>query len=335
MKKYHVCAVGSALVDFEFEVSQAQFDALNIEKGVMTLVDENAQNQLLSKLDGIAHDKASGGSAANSMIGLGQLGGKAYFSCQLANDSAGDFYLADLLKQGIDTNMRSIQREPGTTGKCVVTLTPDAQRTMHTYLGVSESLSANILDESAIKNSHYVYLEGYLAGTQDNLSTAIAAREMAEKHGVKTAFTLSDPNMVKFFAEPVRQIIGEKVDLLFCNEMEALLFAQTQDLQIACQTLKKYARSFVITQDARGSLIYDGKQFIKIPACKVNAIDTLGAGDMYAGAFLYGITHGYSYSQAGHIASRAAAYIVSSYGPRVKQLPIEDLLNFEGQAQVM
>lgn len=335
MKKYHVCAIGGALVDFEFEVTDDQFNALNIEKGVMTLVDENAQNQLLARLDGLAHAKASGGSAANSMIGLVQLGGKAYYSCKLASDDTGDFYLQDLLKHGIDTNMSSIQRKPGTTGKCVVMLTPDAQRTMHTYLGVSRSLSANILDESAIKNSQYLYIEGYLAETEQNQATAIAAREIAESHQVKTAFTLSDPNMVKFFGEQLRQMIGKKVDLLFCNEAEALLFAQTKDLQLACQYLKAYACTFAITQDARGSLIYDGNQFINIPACEVKAIDTLGAGDMYAGAFLYGLTHGYNYSQAGNIASRAAAHIVSSYGPRAKQLPRKDLLNFADREQAM
>lgn len=325
MKKFHVYGLGNALVDFEYEVSEETLTRLNIKKGVMTLVDEMSQRILLKQLDGKKHEKASGGSAANSMIALAQLGGKAFYSCKLANDATGDFYLHDLLDKGIETNIQPTARESGTSGKCVVLLTPDYERTMHTFLGISESLSVADLDTDAIKNSEFLYLEGYLASSKSSQAAVISAREIAEQQGVKTAISLSDPNIVASFMDKLHLMIGHKVDLLFCNETEAYLIANTRNLSRACEYLKTIAKSYVITLGAKGSLVFDGLQIIKIPPAMVIAVDTLGAGDMYAGTFLYGITHNYSYADAGHLASQAAGKIVSSYGPRLPNLSLDSL----------
>lgn len=325
MKKFHVYSLGNALVDFEFEVSDKTLTRLNIKKGVMTLVDELSQQQLLTQLDGQKHDKASGGSAANSMIALAQLGGRGFHSCKLAQDATGDFYLQDLLRHGITTNMTPTNREPGISGKCIVMLTPDCERTMHTFLGISESLSTADLDPLAISHSEFLYIEGYLASSKAAYTAAVTAREIAEKNQVKTAISLSDPNIVANFKDNLQLMIGNQVDLLFCNEREAYLLANAKDLLHACKYLKRIAKTFVITLGAKGSLIFDGLQMIKIPAVLVNAIDTLGAGDMYAGTFLYGLTHNHSYAHAGQLASQAAGKIVSHYGPRLPRLSLESL----------
>lgn len=325
MKEFHVYGLGNALVDFEFEVSNETLTRLKIKKGVMTLVDELSQQQLLTQLDGQKHAKASGGSAANSMIALAQLGGKGFHSCKLAQDTTGDFYLQDLLRHGITTNMTSHNRESGTSGKCIVMLTPDYERTMHTFLGISETLSSADLDPLAISHSEFLYIEGYLASSKTARAAAIAAREIAEKNQVKTAISLSDPNIVAHFKEHLQHMIGNQVDLLFCNELEAYLLANTKNLAHACKYLKQIAKTFVITLGANGSLIFDGLQMMKIPAVLVNAIDTLGAGDMYAGTFLYGITHNHSYAHAGRLASQAAGKIVSHYGPRLPKLSLDSL----------
>lgn len=317
MKRFHVYGVGNALVDIDFEVSHDTLSSLAIDKGVMTLIDENKHHQLLDKLKDVPHVQACGGSAANTMIALRQFGGHGFYSCKVANDDSGTFYLKDLLSHGLETNLGLENRQPGVTGKCIVMVTPDADRTMISYLGITEAMSVAELDEIALKASQYLYLEGYLVTSSTGRQAAIKARKIAELNNVKTALTLSDPNMTRFFAEGLKEMIGRRVNLLFCNEEEALIFTQTSDLSEACQSLKQHADKFVVTQGAKGALLFDGNTTHAIQADDVDALDTVGAGDMFAGAFLYAITHGYSDLQAANMASIAAAKVVAKIGPRL------------------
>jgi len=218
---------------------------------------------------------------------------------------------------GLHSNVDIQPRSPGTTGTCLVMLTEDADRTMNTYLGITETLSTQELHEAALKNSTYLYLEGYPVTSDTALEALNTAKKLAEHHGVKTALTLSDQSIVKFFKARFHYLLAQGVDLLFCNELEALELTDTRLLDAAQSALTDIARQFVITRDARGSILFDGNRFITIPAHPVKAIDTLGAGDGYAGAFLYALTHGYSFEAAGHLASRVAAQVVSQYGPRL------------------
>lgn len=317
-KKYDVYGVGNALVDIEYEIPLELLQKLNIDKGVMTLLDESSQNNVLENVKNLDCHKSCGGSAANTIVAISQLGGKTFYSCKVANDDFGDFYIEDLVNCEVDTNLKNSDRQSGITGKCLVLITPDADRTMNTFLGITGELSTQELSPTAIADSEYLYIEGYLVSSPTAKEAAIKAREIAEKAGVKTTMSLSDYNMVKFFKDGLLEMIGPGLDFIFANETEALGLAETEDFQVAVDKLKKLSKGFAITRGASGSIVFDGEKLIEIPAPQVNAIDTVGAGDMYAGAFLYAITHGMSYEAAGNLASTAASKIVTCYGPRLK-----------------
>ncbi len=326
MKKYHVYGVGNALVDMEFEVEDAFFESNAIDKGVMTLVDEDRQHELLGHLDAFDGKKASGGSAANTIIASSYFGGKSFYSCKVANDELGDFYVNDLQQAGVDSNVGDGRKE-GITGKCLVMVTPDAERTMNTFLGITANFSVDELNLAAIKDSEYLYIEGYLVSSDTGRHAAIEARKVAEENGVKTALTFSDPAMVQFFKDGLREMIGDKVDLLFCNDAEAMSWSESDNLDDAIESLKVVANTFAITLGAKGAILFDGKKLIEISPHEVKALDSNGAGDMFAGAFLYGITHGHSFYEAGNIASLAAARVVSQFGPRLAASEHKDILD--------
>lgn len=316
MKKYHVYGVGNALVDMEVCVDDAFLHEMGISKGHMTLVDEKRQIELLANIDHRNGNWASGGSAANTIIAVSQFGGKSFYSCKVADDEAGRFYVNDLMAAGVDTNSEN-QRHEGITGHCLVMITPDAERTMNTFLGISDVLSIHELDKEAIINSDYVYLEGYLVTSDSTREAAIEAKKTAQQYGVKTALTFSDPSIVEYFRNGLKEMLGDGVDLLFCNEAEAMSWSNCTDLEPALNSLKDIANSYAVTLGAKGAIIYDGSREITITPHEVKALDSNGAGDMFAGAFLYGITHGFSHEFAGNLAAAASARIVTQFGPRM------------------
>jgi fructokinase len=320
MKQYHVYGVGNALVDMEFSVDDGFIQRMEIAKGLMTLVDEKRQIELLAYLGHKNGRWSGGGSAANTIVAVSRFGGRSFYSCKVASDELGDFYVDDLRATGVESNINGLRCE-GETGRCLVMVTPDAERSMNTFLGVTETLSVDELDPGTIAESEYLYMEGYLVTSETGRAAAIAARETAERHGVRTALTFSDPAMVRYFKPGLSQMLGEGVDLLFCNEAEALAWADTEDLDRALSELRSLARSFAVTLGGRGAIVYDGYGLTRIEPHRIRAVDSNGAGDMFAGAFLYAITHGHSYPVAGKLASLAAARVVSDFGPR---LPAEE-----------
>ncbi|MDZ7659603.1 adenosine kinase [Fodinibius sp.] len=326
-KKYNVYGIGNALVDMEFEIDEEFLQKHDVKKGVMTLVDEETQSQLISDINREETAEKPGGSAANTVFAVSQFGGKAFYSCKVANDPFGDLYLEDMKEAGIDTNFDRQEREDGITGKCLVMVTDDAERTMNTYLGITQNLSTNEVDELAIRDSQYVYIEGYLVTSDNSFEAMKETKRIAQQNNVKTALTLSDPAIVEGFKNRFEDIIGASVDLLFCNEEEAKIYTGKNNLKKAREELKKEAKRFVITQGANGAMIYDGDTFIDIEPYNVKAVDTNGAGDMYAGAFLYGITNGMGFAGAGKLASLAGSKVVSQFGPRLKWHQMQEILN--------
>jgi sugar/nucleoside kinase (ribokinase family) len=262
-------------------------------------------------------------------VAISQFGGKSFYSCKVAHDETGAFYLEDLLRHGVETNLQNGNHDSGITGKCVVMVTPDADRTMNTFLGITGNFSAKELVPEAISDSEYLYIEGYLVSSPSAKEAAIKAREIAQESGVKISLSLSDPNMVEFFQEGLLNIIGSGLDFIFANEAEALKMAKTTDISEAISHFKNLAKGFAITRGAKPSLIFDGTEVLEIASVPVKAIDTVGAGDMYAGAFLYGITQGMSYAEAGNLASRAAAKIVTCFGPRLETENLKVLVNYK------
>jgi sugar/nucleoside kinase (ribokinase family) len=320
MKKYNVYGLGNALVDMEFEVEDGFLNLMEIDKGVMTLVDEDQQHRLMTHLDAFEGNKASGGSAANTLIAVSAMGGSSYYACKVADDDLGHFYLHDLKAAGVDTNINGTHTN-GITGKCLVMVTPDAERTMHTFLGISSELSVNEISDSHIRESEYLYMEGYLVTSPSARQANIHARKVAEANGVKTAFTFSDPAIVQHFHSELTETIGDGIDLLFCNESEALAYTGKSSIDEAIESIKTFAGNFAITLGSRGALVYDGTQIHSIEPFPTTAVDTNGAGDMFAGAYLYGITHGYAEPEAGKLASLASSHVVEQFGPR---LPVKN-----------
>lgn len=317
-KKFDVYGIGNALVDMEFEVTADFLRKANIEKGLMTLVDEARQTEIINTLHGTQHKRSCGGSAANTMIAVSQFGGKSFYSCKVASDETGDFYFKDLMDNGVETNLSSSSLEPGVTGKCIVLITPDADRTMNTFLGITSNFSTKELMEEHIKNSNYLYVEGYLVASPTGKEASIKAKRIAENHNVRTALTFSDVNMVNFFADGLKEMIGDGVDLLFCNEAEAFAYTKSNDLDEAAQALKKIAKTFAITRGPKGALVFDGKEEIHVVTMPVEAVDTNGAGDLFAGAMLYGINNGMTYAEAAKLGCLASSTLVTQFGARLR-----------------
>jgi sugar/nucleoside kinase (ribokinase family) len=327
MTRYDVYGLGNALLDVECEVEPAVLVELGIDKGVMTLLDEASQNKILARLGNAASKRTCGGSGANTIVAVSQFGGRAFYSCKVANDEPGEYYLHDLLACGVDTNLKSHPPEAGITGKCLVFVTPDADRSMNTFLGISSSLSEIELVPEAIANSTYTYIEGYLVTGESSKQAAITAREIASNAGQKVALTLSDQNMAKFFKPGLLEMLGSGVDLLFTNDSEAFEMAGTQDLTQTIAYLKTISKTFALTLGAKGSLIFDGQTLLEIAPYPVKAIDTVGAGDMYAGGVLYGITNGMDWATAGRLGSLASSQLVTIPGARMATAALEVLLD--------
>lgn len=328
MAQFNVYGIGNALVDYEFKVTDEDLSTLAVDKGLMTLVDEQRQHQILEGLHQETPNRACGGSAANTMIAVSQLNGKSFYSCKVAKDETGDFYFNDLKKNGVHSSLETVERKDGITGKCFVLVTPDAERSMNTFLGITETFSKEELVEDSLKNSEYLYIEGYLVTSPTGREAAVEARKMAEKHNIKTAITFSDPNMVEFFKDGLHEMVGDGVDLLFCNEAEALKYAGVESLDEAIAEIKKVAKSFTITLGAKGSFVFDGEKESYIDSFEATPVDSNGAGDIYAGAFLYGITNGFNFEQSAKIANYAASLLVSKFGPRLDEAGVEKLNQF-------
>jgi fructokinase len=326
MARYDVYGVGNALVDQEFEVEDSFFAENNIEKGLMTLVEFDQQEALLAALRNRygLKKQAGGGSAGNTLYALSQFGGEAYFACKIASDDTGDFYLNELGHHNIDTNIG--YREDGTSGRCVVMISPDAERTMHTYLGVSVNFSLEELDFDAAARSEYIYIEGYMVTSPPAKAAIMKLKSFAEENQVKTAMTFSDPAMLEYFKDHINDALGAGVDMLFCNLQEAQLWSGKESIDEVCEALKTKARRFALTLGPDGALLFDGAKFIEIAGNEVEAVDTNGAGDMFAGAFMYAITQGMDFTTAGKLASLAASKVVSKFGPRLKSSEHADIL---------
>ncbi len=331
MTDYHVYGLGNALVDIEIEIQEEELDRIAVDKGVMTLIDEQRHEELLDHIHGRAHHRACGGSAANTTIAVTQLGGQSFYSCRIGNDETGDFYLCDLHNEGVKSNLELNPREEGITGKCLVMITPDADRTMNTFLGITSELVESSLDYSALQASRFLYIEGYLASSATAIDTAVKAMKCARKASVPVAFSLSDPAMVQFCREGLDIMLEGGVELLFCNEDEALAYTGTESISAAGEGLKKICNRFAITLGPKGAIVFDGENYVKIEPHTVKAVDTNGAGDLFAGSFLYALTHGLSESVAGQVASFASSRLVTSFGPRLNSKHLAEVRDYVQQ----
>ena len=322
MKKYNIYGMGAAIVDTEVVVSESFIKENKIGKGLMTLVDANRQKYLIDSLttQRVPVKMSSGGSACNSVVAASMFGSTAFFSGKVASDEVGDFFVKDLNQSGVD--FHQVDPSNGVTGKCLVMVTPDAERTMNTNLGASLELTYREVDEDALSNSEWLYIEGYVVTDDQRTAVARDAMNFAKENGVKTSLSLSDPFVVEVFSDNIKTIIGEDgLDLIFCNGDEARSITGTHTIEAAAEGLKKYAKTFVITRGPGGSLVFDGVNLIHTDGVLASAVDTNGAGDMFAGAFLHALSIGKDFAWAASFANTASSRVVSQFGPRIK--PIE------------
>lgn len=320
MTSYDVYGIGNALVDTEYEVDDAFLDDAKLPKGMMTLIDASDRKRLIQLLEE-EHEhevvkQAGGGSAANTMVAIAQLGGRAFYSCKVASDETGDFFMADLKDAGVHTNLDD-GREAGITGRCISMVTPDAERTMTTHLGITQDLSVRELNADALSHSRYLYIEGYLVSSISAFEAARQAQDIARSSGCLVSVTLSDPAMVENFSNKFDELADRGIDLIFCNEDEAKLWTGAEDREAAAEKLKARCAAFAMTCGKEGAMVHDGTQTTLVAGLPVKAVDTTGAGDMFAGAFLYAINAGKTYPEAAAFANRAASVLVSSFGARL------------------
>lgn len=318
---FDIVAIGNALVDTEFKVSNETLTATTLTRGNMTLAESDTQNALFATLAQAGDHpakQAGGGSAANSMVAFASLGGRAFYNCRVGGDDMGDFYLSDLEQSGVTTDASVAIDTNGTTGSCVVLVTPDGERTMQTHLGTSSQINKTNINPNALQGAKWLYLEGYLAMSPSITDGIASLHQQAKEQGVKVAVSFADPAVVKFAKDGLDGMLLGGVDAIFCNSEEAILYTGATSQETAIQALGKFADLVVITNGNKPTLIAQSGNILSVPSLSIDSpIDTNGAGDNYAGAFLYALTNGYSLEQCGKLATHVAGRIVMQFGPRL------------------
>ena len=314
--KYDLLGIGNALVDIEVCVDDEFIEQNSLTKGGMTLFSVEKQQKILKKLHSLSTKISSGGSAANTVHGLSVLGGTTYYIGRVANDVYGKLYAEDMLSCGVAF--------PGTgnglsnTGTCVILVTPDSERTMLTHLGVSSLLHPGNVDEKTIENSGMVYIEGYLWTGENTRNAAEKLAQIAKKNKTPVAFTLSDAFVVNSFKKQLTDFIRDNVDILFCNDVEAKAMGETEDVQEAFDELKKIAETIFVTRGEKGSWASNPtEEKVAVNVFPTKAIDTTGAGDLFAAGALHGIIRNYSLKESAIIGSYCASEVVSHMGGRM------------------
>lgn len=313
---YDLIGIGNALVDIQAQVEDDLLKELGFQKGGMTLTTAEEQKVLLEKLKHHSLSISSGGSAANTIHGLGALGGKSYYIGKVAGDEYGNHYTKDMADCGVGFTGPDAA-ETG-TGTSVVLITPDAERSMVTHLGISTSLNKENVDESIIKNSNYVYIEGYLFTEQEPKEAAKKTAHIAKKQGLPVAFTLSDAFVVNMVHDEIVEFIQWNVDILFCNDEEAKALAKTTDTSEAFNIIQGYTDTLFLTRGSSGAWAgKKGQDKISVGAFPVKALDTTGAGDLFASGAMYGLAHKHGLEESAILGGYCASQVIAHLGARL------------------
>jgi len=315
MKTIDVTGIGNALLDIFLEIGEQDFAVLGYERATMRLVDSADQRQLLARFRDNAPMMASGGSVANSIIALSQLGGRGAFIGSFGDDDQGRYYKREFDSLGIALNAGALSTE--LTGTCIALITPDAERTMRTSLGAAALLTPAHVDEGLIRHSRWLFVEGYLlANPEFGHPSVRAALALASRHQTRVALTLSEAWVVQGFRAMVDEVV-ESAALVFANEAEAREWAGTPDVESAFRALCSRVPNVVVTRGPLGALVqWEGREY-RVPAFPCEPKDLTGAGDMFAGAFLYGANHGVAPDAAARGACFLAMHVISRVGARL------------------
>ena len=317
MKKFQVVGIGNAMVDVLTQETEAFLSEAGIEKGIMQLIDMDRAVDLCSRIG--AAKEISGGSAANTIAGIAHLGGRTAYVGKVKDDQLGAIFAHDLRAQGAvyETNLapKDAAQE---TGRCIVVVTPDGERSMNTYLGVTEFLEPSDIDVDMMADAEWIYLEGYRFDGPDSHAAFAKAINACKGHGGKVSITLSDPFCVERHRDAFRMMIREDVDLLFCNRAEMLSMYQTEDFDAALAQAAKEVSIVACTDSDNGAHILSGSQRWHAPAVPTQIVDATGAGDLFAGAFLWGLTSGHDLETCGRMGCVAASEVISHIGARAE-----------------
>ncbi len=314
-RKYDVYGIGNAIMDLQLEITEEELQKFGLEKGSMTLAESAEHQKLLAALFGKEIKQSSGGSGANTIIALSQLGKSVSYGCIVGDDPRGNEYLSELKELGV--SLFNAPVSGGVTGLSIVMITPDAERTMSTCLGITSTFSPEHVSPEVIADSKWIYLEGYLFATDTGRAAVGHAVSCAKTSGTKIAVTLSDGFIVDFFKDSVTETIRE-ADLLFANRNEALRYTGVEDEVEALRILKQMSKNVVITLGERGVLAsFDGVE-TQVEAFSVKAVDDTGAGDIFAAGFLDGVLRGLPVADSARLACFLAGKVVSQYGARLK-----------------
>jgi sugar/nucleoside kinase (ribokinase family) len=315
MREFHVCGIGNALVDIFVDVSDTEFAALGFERGSMRLVEAAEQQVLLARFRDREPRLAGGGSVANSVIAVSQLGGKGAFIGCVGDDRYGLFYKTEFDELEIEIGNPIIVGE--TTGTSLCVITRDAERTMRTCLAVAGHISARHVDAERVKNSEWLFLEGYALANPENGQAAIREGiRVAKLHGTKVALTCSEAFIVNLFGDAFQAALRQ-ADLLFANASEACAVTGARTAADAFAKLKGIVASALVTDGANGAYVRHAGVEAHVPAFPCQPKDLTGAGDMLAGAFLYGITHAVPPALALRAANFLAAKVICQVGARL------------------
>lgn len=317
---YDVFGMCNPLYDIQAEVQESLLAELGVQKGGMFLIDAEQQKRMVTRIYDHIVNAESGGSGANTMIGLSLLGGAACYAGKIGTDEHGTLYADSLRARDVTV---SVSAGDGTTGICLVLLTPDAERTLCTYLGICRELGPDDIDIEAIQASKYLYVTGYLWDTDTQKAAVLRAMKAASESGVKVALSLSDPFCVNRHRADFLDIAGKYVDVLIGNHEEAQALMGVDTPREAIEATAAYCDLAVVTMGSEGALLREGNRVIESAPRRIHPVDTTGAGDMYAAGLLYGLTHGLSLEKTGVLASYVAAEVVGKLGPRLDTLDAE------------
>lgn len=314
MKDLQLCGMGNGLVDVQYKITEDRMKDYGMLKGEMRLIDLNERDRLLQYFENDTPTRCSGGSAANSIIVFSQLGGTASYKTVLGNDYLGKFYAEEFNQLGII--LKAEFRDDYPTGTCFVFVAPDSERTMLTSLEATAFFGPHNLDEDLIARSEWIYIEGYKFSQIMSTEAVFEAVQIAKKHKTKIAFSISDVFIINNFYDKVLSLLPD-CDLVFCNEHEAKALTKTDNFDNTCKLLFDLTKNAIVTQGPLGSKISWENKIFNIDAFPAVALDTTGAGDMYAGAFLYGIITTSDPVFSGYLASYCSSKIVSQLGARM------------------
>jgi sugar/nucleoside kinase (ribokinase family) len=314
-RRYAVYGIGNGIVDKQVKITDVELEELHLSKGYMELADQEEQGRILAYLGNRESGLHAGGSAANTIVGVAQMGGTAAYACSLAEDALGRHYADDFETLGIRLTGKLKSSEP--TGLCLILITPDGERTMKTCLGASAKLSVDDIDAGIIAASQWVYLEGYLLAGESTREASFHAMELARQHGTKIAYSFSDGFLVDGFGDHLRKIVKDYADLVFANEHEAAAYTGIRDPEASLKAILQDCDNACVTCSEKGSYIHFNGGTRYVPAFATQPIDLTGAGDMYAAGVLYGLSINADPERAARLGARAAHYVVRQMGARL------------------